>query len=655
MPSLPPPAVELRPFQYRRMAAVVLVVLAGFIWILVRLIDIQIIRHRELVGKAREYSRITRVREPWRGEIRDRNGKTMAISVPVKAVYLDLTLWSSRPEQIAETVGRLMRIPAQQLSSRVQACLCPVGAGGLAPQKALLIRRDVPLREWRAIATALELETFGLGKPQLNVAEQAALRKLRRRLLFARDEQYRRYPWGESLCQILGFVSTRTNSAGLVGCSGIERGCDQILAGTRGLCVSEQDAAGNELPARRTRCEVPVAGNHVVLTIDLRLQQIVEQALRAARTQYRARGASAVVMDPGTGEILALACCPGFDPHNPGASAPETWRNSVFTDMVEPGSILKFIPLAGVLDGGLMTLDSGVHCEQGRFVVNQVTVRDHASYGLLTLRQAFARSSNIALVKIALALGAQRFHHCLTNFGLARSTGIPFATETPGRISPPQTWSTMALSRAAFGQGVSVSQLQMAVAMCAIANGGRLMRPWVVRRIESPQGRVLRQFQPQIVRSVISPQAAQQVTEALKEVAAPGGTGAGAALEHFTLALKTGTAQKSDSKGYLAGRYYSSMVGFFPADAPRVVISVALDEPQNGYYAGTVVAPAFRAIAEQIAVCLEIPPDKAARSLADRSLARSKTASTPADRLAAARKSGTGLHASRASVRSAKP
>ena len=409
------------------------------------------------------------------------------------------------------------------------------------------------------------------------------------------------------------------------------------------------------MPARRTHSEAPADGNHVVLTIDLRLQQIVEQALAAARTRYRARSASAIVMDPGTGEILALACCPGFDPHNPGASAPETWRNTVFTDMVEPGSILKFIPLAGALDRGLMTLDSGVYCERGRFVVNKVAVRDHAPYGLLTLRQAFARSSNIALVKIALALGAQRFYQCLTNFGLARCTGVPFAAETPGRISPPETWSTMALTRAAFGQGVSVSQLQMAVAMCAIANGGRLMRPWVVSRIESPQGQVLRQFQPQVVRSAVSPQTAQQVKEALKAVVAPEGTGAGAALDRHTLAVKTGTAQKSDSKGYLAGRYYSSMVGFFPADAPRVVISVALDEPQNGYYAGTVVAPAFRSIAEQIAACLEIPPDKVARAPLAAGWPGLLPAAAPPDRLAAARKPGASPRANQASVRRSKP
>jgi len=639
MSSLPAVAA-FRPFQYWRLAAIVFVILAGFIWIFAGLFKIQVVRHRELTAKARQYSRTTRVREAWRGEIRDRNGTTMAMTVPVKAVYLDLTLCSSRPDQIAEAIGPLLGIPSGQLAGRLRASLQPAGPGGGGPQKALLLRRNVPLSEWRAIATALELETFGLGKPQLNASEQAALRKLRRKLLFARDEPYRQYPSGQSLCQILGFVSSSTNRLGLVGCCGIEQSCDQILSGKPGRYVSEQDAAGNELPARRTHCEEPADGNHVVLTIDLRLQQIVEAALAAARTQYRARSASAIVMDPGTGEILALACCPGFDPHNPGGSAPETWRNAVFTDMVEPGSILKFIPLAGALDRRLMTLDSGVYCERGRLVVNKVAVRDHAPYGLLTIRQAFARSSNIALVKIALALGAQRFYQCLTNFGLTRCTGVPFAAETPGRISPPQTWSTMTLTRAAFGQGVSVSQLQIATAMCAIANGGRLMRPWLVGRIESPQGQVLRQFGPQVVRSVVSPQTAQQVKEALKAVVAPNGTGAGAALDCYNLALKTGTAQKSDSRGYLAGRYYSSMVGFLPADAPRVVISVALDEPQNGYYAGTVVAPAFRSIAEQIAVCLDIPPDKVARIPAGGGSVRSTPAGATPDRLPGARKPG---------------
>jgi cell division protein FtsI/penicillin-binding protein 2 len=168
----------------------------------------------------------------------------------------------------------------------------------------------------------------------------------------------------------------------------------------------------------------------------------------------------------------------------------------------------------------------------------------------------------------------------------------------------------------------------MAVAMCVIANNGRLMRPYLISRIESPQGQILRQFQPRFVRSVVSPQTAQQVKEALKAVVSPEGTGALAALDRYTVAAKTGTAQKSDGHGYLAGRYYSSMIGFFPADAPRFVIAVALDEPQNGYYAGTVAAPVFRSIAEQIAACLQIPPDKSPRVPGGNTLAKPAPATT---------------------------
>jgi len=611
-----------KPFQYRRLAAIVLLVLAGLVWVCDRLFDIQITRHRELLVRARQYAQSRRVLEARRGEIRDRNGVVVAISTPVKSIYLNPALCSNRLDQVAQTIGPLLEIPPEALAERVRSCLQRSDRGAGEPQKALLLRHNVPVDEWRGIATALDLEMFGLGKPNLSAAEQAQLRKLRHQILFARDTQSRSYPGGESLCQVLGFVSSRTNGSGLAGACGIERSCDEVLAGKDGECLSQQDAAGNELPAYREHYEMPTDGNRVVLTVDLRLQRIVEQALASARTQYRARGVSAIVMDPKTFEVLALACCPGFNPQNPGASTNETWRNGVFTDMVEPGSILKFIPLAGALELGLTTLDSRIYCEHGLFVVNKVPVHDHAPYGLLTCRQCFAKSSNIAFSKIGLALGPERLYRCMTNFGLARCPGVPFADETSGRICLPRTWTTMSLTRAAFGQGVSVSQLQMAVAMCVIANNGRMMRPYLVSRIESPQGQILRQYQPQFVRSVVSPQTAQQVTEALKAVVSPEGTGNLAALDRYTVAAKTGTAQKSDGHSYVAGRYYSSMIGFFPADAPRFVIAVALDEPQNGYYAGTVAAPVFRSIAEQIAACLQIPPDKGTSVPAGNTLAR---------------------------------
>jgi cell division protein FtsI (penicillin-binding protein 3) len=227
-----------------------------------------------------------------------------------------------------------------------------------------------------------------------------------------------------------------------------------------------------------------------------------------------------------------------------------------------------------------------------------------------------------------LRLGPQRLYSYMTNFGFGQRTAILFVGETPGRIEPPGSWSTLALTRAAFGQGVSVSQLQMTVAMCVIANDGRLMRPWLVNRIESSRGQILQQFRPRFVRAVVSPQTARQVKEALEAVVSPGGTGALAAMDHYTVAAKTGTAQKSDRSGYQRGRYYSSMIGFFPAETPQVVISVALDEPQNGYYAGTVVAPLFRSIAEQTAVCLCITPDKAPNRRAENLVVQAGTAAS---------------------------
>ena len=616
----------LNAFQYRRMAVIVLLVCAGFAWLFCRLFQIQIARHQELAAKAQQYTETTRVLEAWRGQIHDRNGKVLAISVPVKTVYADAALCSNRLEQVAQTCGPLLQIPPDVLAGRLRAGLQKAASRSAGPPRALLLEHDMPVAEWNAITSALDLETFGMDRPNPTAAERRALQMLRRKALFARDEQVRLYPYRECLSSLLGFVTPQTNGAGLKGVCGIEADLDRTLAGESGCCVSEQDIGGNELPARRQLYKPPGDGANVVLTIDVRLQQLLVQTLAAARSRYQARSASAVIMNPRTFEVLAMASLPGFDPQHPGSAPPDTWGNRVLCDRVEPGSTFKLVTLAAALDQGLMTLDSGIYCEQGRFVFNKVAVRDHAPYGLLTLREAFAKSSNIAFAKAALALGPDRLYRYMTNFGFGQRTGIALVRETPGRIEPAQSWSTMALTRAAFGQGVSVSQFQMAVAMCVIANGGRLMRPMLISRIETPQGRVLQRFQPQFIRCVVSPQTARLIIEALEAVVSPGGTGALAAMDQYTVVAKTGTAQKSDRHGYLKGRYYSSMVGFFPADSPQVVISIALDEPQNGYYAGAVIAPVFRSVAEQAAACLCVPPDKAIKNRGGSLMAQSRPA-----------------------------
>jgi cell division protein FtsI/penicillin-binding protein 2 len=596
-----------------RFAAIITMVILAFAWLGYRLFCIQVIRHTELAGKARAFDNTTSVLAAWRGIIYDRNGLVLAISYPAKTVYLNAALLKNDVEQIARTCSPILRVPQQELADAFRAQLHKAEIGTNTMPPPLLVRRNVSVGEWSAMAGALTLENFGFDKPNLSPAQRARLYQLRHKLLFAEDSQIRYYPYGEALCHLLGFTLPQRDGSGLVGQCGIERSLNLYLAGIPGLCASERDATGRELPDRRTEFRAPTNGDNVVLTVDVRLQQIVAQYLQTACQQSHARGASAIVMNSVTGEILAAAAVPNFDPQNPGAFPPETWRNPPFMDNQEPGSTFKLVTLAAALDQKGLTLDTGVYCEHGKYVVDHVSISDHAAFDLLTLRDCFAKSSNIGFAKTALALGPRLFHDYATNFGFGRRTGIPLVAEAAGYIVPLRELSTMNLTRAAFGQGISVTQLQMAAAMGSIANAGKLIRPMLISRIESPQGRVLQRFQPCVVRTVMSRAAAQAGNEALQAVAAPGGTGTLAAMADFTVAIKTGTAQKSDKHGYLKGKYYSSVAGFFPATSPRVVIVVALDEPDNGYYAGQVVAPVFRSIAEQAAVRLNIPPDKTLR------------------------------------------
>jgi cell division protein FtsI/penicillin-binding protein 2 len=623
-----------RAFQYRRFVVAILVLAAGYAWLGCRLYRIQVSRHGELLAKAREYTNLDRPLAAWRGQIRDRDGRVLAISVPVGTLYADARLSAKHAERVARTCGPLLGMAPEQLARRLGS------AGPGRTPKAIPLKRNVALLDWEVIRGALAVETFGLDETRLRPAEKAELNRLRHRLLFLREQHQRVYPYGECAARLVGFTASHTNGTGLKGVAGLERSLDPFLRGQAGRCVSERDAAGNELPLRRSLYQLPKDGQHVVLTVDLRVQQILEQSLAEGMANAKARRASAVVMDPRTFEVLGLACVPGFDPQHPGDGKDGSWRNPVLSDRVEPGSTFKLITLAAALDLGVLTLDSPVYCERGLFRQPGVWVRDHDSYGFLSLRECFAKSSNIAFAKVALLLGPQRLHRYIAGFGFGQRTGIPAPGETPGYIPAAESWAATELTRIAFGQGLAVSQLQMAMATCMVANGGRSLPVKLLRHVESPRGEVVWRPAAAHPRTVIRAATAHQLKEAMKAVVRRGGTGTAAALSRHTLAAKTGTAQKSDDKGYLAGCYYSSMIGFFPADDPRLVISVALDEPQNGYYAGEVVAPVFRAIAEQLAIALGIPPDAATpappAAAVDRHLARAEAAAGPRERRNAA-------------------
>ena len=602
----------LRSGQYKWALFITVAMLGCFGGLAWHLYDVQIRQHKVLSGWADRYLLTSRVLESWRGDLGDRNGQVVALSIPEKTVCLSVDTCGEDVDAVSLTCGHLLNLPCGEVAASIRFARGHLRRGGKTPPTTVVLKHHVPLDEWNAITTAVRLESFGYDVGRITPKQKSRLYKLRHHLLSATDSQARCYPYGETLAQVLGFGAPAETGAGLEGICGLEKTYNAELAGVCGLCVSEQDVCGDELPSRRVRYQPPIPGCNLQLTIDLPLQQMVEQALRTAMAQAQARGASAVIMDPRTGEILAMVAVPSFDPARPAGVSPRLWAHPCLVSAFEPGSVAKMFTLAAALEAGLVTLDTSVYCEGGEGVVAGVPVKDHEPLGMLTVRDAFAKSSNVGFAKIGVLVGPQRLYACMTNFGLGGPTGLPFFGAANGRLFSLKEKSMMDLTRAAFGQGISVSQMQMAIALSVIANDGRLYRPMLVRQITSADGKIVRRFAPQFVRRVVSPRTAQQVREAFKAVVARGGTGSLAASPWYSSGVKTGTAQIADKHGYLKGAYYSSMIGFLPAEAPRLVIAVALDQPRNGYYASAVVAPVFRVIAEKAAARFGIPPDKGA-------------------------------------------
>jgi cell division protein FtsI/penicillin-binding protein 2 len=451
----------------------------------------------------------------------------------------------------------------------------------------------------------------------LSKAEAAFYRDLRQRAIFTDviDDQLRVYPNQVLAAQVLGFVGMDEKEINgwryteTSGKDGVELSLDSKLAGVPGWLLTETDHRRREVVDLREQDVEPHDGLNVVLTIDSVVQHIVEVALADAMANHSPISASAVAVRPRTGEILAMATLPAFDPNNPGAAQPEARRNRVICDVAEPGSTFKIVVVSGALDDQIVKLTDVFDCEHGAFRYAGHFLHDHESYGLLTVENIVTKSSNIGAAKIGIKVGEKRLYDYLREFGFGARTGIPLPGEVAGIVHPVKNWSKVSIAQIPMGQGVAVTRLQLAMAMCAIANNGWLMRPMLVDRLEDRKGNVVAKFYPERVHPVIGETAARQMVQALKTVVSPEGTAPKAALEHYTVAGKTGTAQKAGLGGYLPGKYFSSFVGFFPADDPQLCILVMLDEPKQGYYGGQVAAPIFKQIAERAANCLNIRPE----------------------------------------------
>jgi cell division protein FtsI/penicillin-binding protein 2 len=350
-------------------------------------------------------------------------------------------------------------------------------------------------------------------------------------------------------------------------------------------------------------------GLNVVLTIDAAVQHILETSLADAMQKHTPASITGIVMRPGTGEILAMATLPDYDPNKPDTISPNT-RNRVITDVVEPGSTFKIVVVSGALNDGVVHLTDQFDCEQGHFAFAGRILHDHEPFGILTTKGIITKSSNIGAAKIGIKLGEDKLYDYASDFGFGQRTGVLLPGEVGGILHPVKDWTKVSVAQIPMGQGVAVTRLQMLMAMAALANDGWLMRPTLVSRLEDRNGNVVQKYEPQRVRQVVSDSTDKQMIEALKTVATADGTAPGAAMKNYTVAGKTGTAQKVENGAYAPGKYVASFIGFFPADDPQLCISIVMDEPKEGYYGGQVCGPVFRDVAERCASYLNIPADE---------------------------------------------
>jgi cell division protein FtsI (penicillin-binding protein 3) len=515
---------------------------------------------------AREYERAMVV-QGKRGAIVDRNGSPLAVSIDSPSIAAYPRRIADRG-QAASQLARSLNLPRQAIYKK------------LAPKRSFVwIKRQATPRQADAVR-------------DLGIAGVDFI-----------TEHSRYYPSKTLASQLVGFSGIDGH-----GLEGIEFYFNTYLKGREQAITVHRDALGRRFEGAGVTGSL-AAGNNVVLTIDRTIQHIAQKALEESVTGFGADSGMALVMAPSTGEVLALAHYPFFNPNRYTAYDRTRWRNRAITDPFEPGSTMKMFSVAAAIDSGICTPSTIFYCENGEYRIGRNTIHDTKSHGWLSLQQIVKFSSNIGSVKMAEKLGPRKLHAYLQGFGFGRRTGIACPGETAGSLSPYATWSAIDAGAISFGQGMSVSAIQLIAAASAIANDGLLMKPMLVREITDRDGRTVQRFSPEPARRVVSSHTAATVRRILKTVITEGGTGVNAALDGYSVCGKTGTAQKIDKSGtYAKERYLSSFLGFAPADHPELAILVIVDEPRTQTYGGVVAAPAFRRIALETLGYLNIPP-----------------------------------------------
>jgi len=561
---LTPPQINF----YRRLGILMLLLLAAFSCLVARLFFVQIIRGGHLRQEATSIRTRDVILQPYRGNIYDRNHNALVTSIPAYSLY-------AHPDQIknpGEVAGKIAAV--------------------------LGVRREEILKKldnnasfvWLQHGVELDLVKKLEGIGGLGFVETST----------------RSYKQGSLAAALLGFVGDDNQ-----GLNGLEKYYDHELQGMPGKMVLEIDARGRQIPQSAVVVERSKAGNNLVLTLDQTIQYYVERELDRIESDYRPKWAVILVMDPKTGEILAMGSRPTFDPSRWRKFPREVWeKNPVTLYTYEPGSTFKMIIAAAALEEGVVRpadwfYDPGYIVVKGR----RIYCWERKGHGSESFAQAVENSCNPVFIQVGQKLGKEKLYKYVRGFGFGVPTGIDLPGEEAGVIVPENKASELDLATMSIGQSIAVTPVQLLTAVSAIANGGYLMQPHVVRAVEDASGKTIRKVSPRVIRQVISSETARQLSGILEKVVLEG-TGRRALVEGYRVAGKTGTAQVPGPGGYMEGKYVASFAGFAPADDPRIAVLVVVAEPRGGeYHGGEVAAPAFSAVVRDTLRYLEVPED----------------------------------------------
>ncbi|MGB9780009.1 stage V sporulation protein D [Caldanaerobacter sp.] len=554
----------------KRLLFLVFISFAVVFGLIIRLLFIQVVKGEEYQKMALPQWTLDVSLNGKRGYIFDRNGKILAENISVNKIsVIPKEIPDSKREVVAETLAKVVGVDEKKILEKISN------------------------KNLQEVVIAKQVE------------EEKAKSLLRINIdgVIISEDMKRFYPEGSLASHVLGF--TGIDNQGL---DGVELVFDNFLRGVPGKFTMPIDALGRKVEEGEEEYFEPFPGYNVILTIDETIQHFTEKALNQAMVHSKpSKGISAIVMDPKTGEILALANRPNFDPNNPFEGSQEEWyrrwRNKAISDSYEPGSVFKTITAAAALEEKVVSLHEQFYCP-GYTTVAGHRINCWATHGSEDFVKGVQNSCNVVFVTVGQRLGVERLYKYIRDFGFGKPTGILLPGEAPGLVMPEERVGPVELATNSFGQGIAVTPLQMITAVAAIANGGKLMQPQIVKAVVDAKGKIVKEFKPKVIRRVISEETSATMREILKSVVAEG-TGRAGYIEGFDVAGKTGTTEK-----YMPGKYVASFVGFAPADDPRVIVLVVIDEPNNPetHFGSQLAAPVVKSILEDTLKYLEVQP-----------------------------------------------